>query len=247
MSYTQCVFAKEKIILAADVWCPYNCEPDSKNPGFLIEMAQIIFEEHDIEIEYRLMPWSKALDAVKNGSIHAVVGASKASDRNFIYPDHYQALDVINCYVREEVNWNYSGNASLSGKKLGLILNYKYPYEVSEYIDNLYLETPDKIFFATGNNAVKQNVDSLRDGIIDVYLENANVMDSFISYFKIPDIKKAGSVNVNPTKVYIAFSPEIRKSYIYASMLSRGMVKIRNSGQLADLYKKYGIYTGLEK
>ena len=72
LSCAQFAFAKEKIILAADMWCPYNCEPDSKNPGFLIEMAKIIFEEHDIEIEYRLMPWSKALDAVKNGSIHAI-------------------------------------------------------------------------------------------------------------------------------------------------------------------------------
>ena len=66
--------AKEKIILAADYWCPYNCDPEDKNPGYLVELAQKAFEIYDIDVEYRLMPWSEGLLAVKEGRINGVIG-----------------------------------------------------------------------------------------------------------------------------------------------------------------------------
>jgi polar amino acid transport system substrate-binding protein len=245
--FSNVVFAKETIIMASDMWCPYNCDPKSTEPGFLIEIAQNIFAKENISIEYRLMAWSDALEALDKGEIHAVAGASKTDDRDFVYPDNYQALEVVNCYVRNDMDWYYAGINSIANKKLGLILNYKYPYEVSLYIDKTYPIHPENFLFSTGDNAVAANINNLKNGKTEIYLENSNVMDAYLSKSPDIEIKEAGSVNSIPTEIYIAFSPKIRKSYIYASILSEGMADLRNSGKLSELYRKYGIYNGLTR
>ena len=36
----------DEISLRADLWCPYTCDPQAKNPGFMIEIAkEILFED----------------------------------------------------------------------------------------------------------------------------------------------------------------------------------------------------------
>ena len=30
----------DEVVLLADAWCPYNCEPGSDTPGFMIEIAR---------------------------------------------------------------------------------------------------------------------------------------------------------------------------------------------------------------
>jgi polar amino acid transport system substrate-binding protein len=245
--FSNLVFAKERIVIASDMWCPYNCDPKSANQGFLIEIARNIFEKQNISVEYRLMPWSDALEALENGEIHAIAGASKTDDRDFIYPENYQALEVVNCYIRKDMDWYYAGINSISGKILGLTLNYKYPYEVSLYIDETFPIHPENFLFSTGENAVAANINNLKNGKAEIYLENANVMDAYLSHNPDVEIKEAGSVNSVPTEIYIAFSPKIKKSHIYAKILSDGMMELRNSGHLSGLYKKYGVYTGFAK
>jgi polar amino acid transport system substrate-binding protein len=245
--FSNLVFAKETITIASDMWCPYNCDPKSDNPGFLIEIAKSIFEKQNIAIEYRLMSWSDSLEALENGEIHAIVGASKTDDRDFVYPENYQALEVVNCYIKKDMDWYYAGINSISGKKLGLILNYKYPYEISTYIDEVFPIHPENFLFSTGENAVAANINNLKNSATEIYLENSNVMDAYLAKNPDVELKEAGSVNSAPTEIYIAFSPKIKKSHIYAALLSDGMAELRNSGKLSELYKKYGIYTGFTK
>jgi len=40
-------------------------------------------------------------------------------------------------------------------------------------------------------------------------------------------------------KAYIAFSPKLQTSKKYAKILSKGMVEIKESGQLDEIIKKY--------
>ena len=34
----------ETVTLRADVWCPFNCEPDAASPGYMIEIAKAALE-----------------------------------------------------------------------------------------------------------------------------------------------------------------------------------------------------------
>lgn len=51
----QCARA-ETITIVADPWCPYNCEPGSDEPGFMVEIARRVFAEAGIEVRYETVP-----------------------------------------------------------------------------------------------------------------------------------------------------------------------------------------------
>ena len=66
--------SKVTLTLAADNWCPFNCQPNSTYPGYMIEIAQQVFAEYNININYQVIPWSRALRLCRAGIISAVVG-----------------------------------------------------------------------------------------------------------------------------------------------------------------------------
>jgi ABC-type nitrate/sulfonate/bicarbonate transport system substrate-binding protein len=61
--------AAEVVTMAADVWCPYNCRPDTEHPGFAIEMARAILEPQGRKVEYIVIPWARTLEEVRAGKI----------------------------------------------------------------------------------------------------------------------------------------------------------------------------------
>jgi hypothetical protein len=36
----------ETIIIKGDEWCPFNCQSNGKNKGYMIDLAKIIFERN---------------------------------------------------------------------------------------------------------------------------------------------------------------------------------------------------------
>jgi hypothetical protein len=75
-----------QIVLGADQWCPYNCTPKSKMPGFVVEIAQVVFAQSNITNDYRVFPWPRAIDMAKRGEIDVVIGATKAEVPKFFFP-----------------------------------------------------------------------------------------------------------------------------------------------------------------
>ena len=65
----------DEITLAADLWCPYNCQPKEENPGFLIEIAKYSLEKQGHTVKYHLVPWQRAIRMVRKGQYHGLVGS----------------------------------------------------------------------------------------------------------------------------------------------------------------------------
>ncbi len=57
----------ETITLIADEWCPYNCDPESDYPGYIVEIANAIYKVAGYQVQYQNVPWSRALKAVTEG------------------------------------------------------------------------------------------------------------------------------------------------------------------------------------
>lgn len=68
------ISAADTIILVADKWCPYNCTPETERPGFLVEIARRAFELAGHKLEYRLMPWKRAVTEAKRGNVNGIIG-----------------------------------------------------------------------------------------------------------------------------------------------------------------------------
>lgn len=239
------VLAQEKmaqrpvITIAADEWCPINCNPQSEQPGIGIEIAKAVFVRAGYRVNYVVMPWKEALAQVREGKVDAVVGASKSDDPGLVFPvsSLYSISDDF--YVLSGNPWRYQGMQSLVKRRVGVIEGYGYGNVIAKYISE-NRRVNGAIFFASGEEALKENIDRLLAGKIDVLVESRAVMDYTLRQLALSDrIIWAGGVMQGP--VYLAFSPALAASRQRAQQLDAGYLQLRNSGQLQRMYNAYGL------
>ncbi|MBV1909516.1 MAG: transporter substrate-binding domain-containing protein [Kangiellaceae bacterium] len=231
----------DKIILAADYWCPINCQPESSQEGFMVDIAKRIFKENGHQVKYIIVPWNRTIRMVRAGKIHGAIGPYIEDSPDFIFPENELAMIGFSVFVKKNSNWNYSGISSLEKLRLGVVANYSYGEELDLYIEK-NKDNVDRIHVIHGDTPVKQNMKMLLYGRIDAIVATQPVFlhVSNKSYAKA-QFRLAGEIN-SPKKAYIAFSPALPTSKRYAKILSDGISELRKSGELTEILSKYGLY-----
>lgn len=220
-----------QITLVADTWCPYNCEPNSELPGFMVEAATMILGAAGHEVKYALInDWDQAIVDAREGKYNGIVGASISDGRDFLYPDESMGVSRNLLYVRKGDGWKYTGTASLEGKKAVALSGYTYGDEVDGWLkDNaLFMDT------------LEQAVEALLSGQADVLFENEYVMSLFALQNNIQEsIEEAG--HLESDNVYVAFSPAFPESKEYVKILTEGLKTMKADGSWKALLDKYGL------
>ena len=220
-----------QIVLVADEWCPYNCEPGDAMPGVLVEAATTILGAAGLEVKYELTDdWDAALEATREGKFDGVVGAAHEDAPDFIFPDEEMAVSKNAIYVRKGDAWRYAGVDSLEGKTAVGITSYSYGEEVDEWMEEkaLYVDS------------LEQAVEALLGGKADVLFENEYVMSLFALQNHLGEaIESAGELESDI--VYVAFSPAIAESKGYAEILAKGLKEMKADGSWKALLQKYGL------
>lgn len=229
----------DHIVIAADRWCPINCEPDSEAPGIMVEIAQQVFTRAGHDVEYRLMPWARAIQEARQGKITGIIGAFIGDAPDFIFPDtELMTISGSAFFVPKDSQWVYEGPSSLSDVILGAILQYDYGETLDSYIEK-HKDTR-QVQIISGENPLERNIQKLLLGRIDVIIESPPVFWYTASQMGVKDsLKFAGQASA-AEKCFIAFSPAIDKSEVYARILSDGVDKLRQSGKLQEILRKYG-------
>jgi polar amino acid transport system substrate-binding protein len=227
------------ISIRADSWPPYNDEPGSAAPGYMIEIAELIFADKGHVIDYQLMPWTRSLDGVRKGTYDAVVGTDSEESPDFVFPKESFGTYQSAYFVAKSSSWKYAGIESLSKVRLGIIDGYGY-YEA---LDN-YIEKNKKtrsLFAATGDDALPKLLKMLKAGRIDAIVEDVNVMRQVLQEQQlVGDIVDAG-LSEESSSLAIAFSPAKASSGQYARIFDEGIVKLRKSGKLQEILARYGL------
>ncbi len=228
--------------MVADSWCPYNCEPGSDAPGFMVEIAQRAFAEHGVEVNYRIMPWLRALHAVQKGTFDGVIGASKVEAPGFKFPAIAQGQMRNGFWVENSSNWSYSGISSLRDLRLGVIGGYSYGEQIEAYIHDQV--NASRVTILSGDDPLLRGASMLIRKRIDALLEDEYVMRHWISANNFQNrFVLAGSVQNTDmfSEVYIAFSPAGARSDTYTRWITEYMNEARHTGELAEILHKYGI------
>lgn len=234
------IIKADTITIAADNWCPINCDPKSARPGFMIEIAQVILAKHGHTIVYKPMPWARTLISVRKGEVNGAIGAYIEDAPDFIFPENEQAMVNMAIYSNKENSWRYKGLSSLDSIRLGVIKDYSYLSEMDDYIKK-HKGNPEKIAIAYGNYALESHILLLLSGRLDAFIETDMVLWNAAVRLGVDDkIKMAGKLTA-PAKAYIAFSPALANSKAYAKILSEGMNEIRKTGELDKILAKYGL------
>ena len=226
------------IELRADEWCPYNCTPGSERPGYMIELAREALGLFGHQLNYETMNWPRSIQFARTGRINGIVGAVPDEAPDLLFGPALGAYrDVVAFRVGEVVDI-YSESA-IEGLRVGAINGYDYGGPISAHIEK-HKDNPAIIQFASGDQALENNLRKLAAGRLDAVAEVHDVLVHTINSLGMNDefeIFMAEEFD----EVYIAFSPELASSEVYIAQLAEGLARLRSSGRYAEILSHYGL------
>lgn len=231
--------AARTITLAADPWCPINCEPGAPLEGYVIEAARQIFSQAGIDVEYRISPWSRVLLDVENGHLDGAVGVYGTEAPDLVYPDVEIGLSDNGFFVRKDFEWEYNGLESIKNVRVAFISDYDYGPPFLEYLQNN--PGSPNVTMTRGSDALERSFLMLVNSRVDVVINDVAVGQHFLTHFPDRDkVRYAGAQGL-PEPVYLAFSPKNPASQEYARIFTEGWRQLRASGELARILGRYGL------
>ena len=234
----------EVISIRADQWCPYNCKPGADKPGYMIEIAQVVFKKAGHTVDYQELNWSRAILETREGKHAAIVGAAKGDAPDFMFPDEPLGVMQNVFWAKKGTTWRFQGVESLQQVRLGVIQDYDYGEIINAYVEEHQKNTL-QVQIVSGTDGLEINIRKLERGRINVTLEDQNVFAMKASELGklelFENIGPGGEQSVEENFVYLAFSPANPKSKEYAQILSEGIKAIRASGDLQRILARYGL------
>jgi polar amino acid transport system substrate-binding protein len=231
----------QTVILAADSWYPFNGNPKSELPGYIVEVAQKILEKKNFKVEYKVMPWARAIAEMMAGRINGIIGATHEEVENAIFPIECLGLASNAFFIRSDSSWQFKDESSLTTVVLGGITDYSYGSLIQAYIKKNQ-NNSKLIQLSSGESALEQNIKKLLMKRIDALVETPEVFWSQIKAMGLSNdsFSNAGSTG-EKEPLYIAFSPKKENSKQLAELLSAGILELRRSGELKEILARYGI------
>lgn len=237
---------KRTIIIAADIWCPINCEPNAVRLGVGVDLARRVFEKQGYKIQYVVMPWTQALAEVRAGRVHAVIGANSTDDPRLIFPTNPICEIDDDFYVLADNPWQYTGPLSLVGMRLGVAEDYGYSNELAAHIERSK-NIPAAVQWVTGNDALQANIQKLLRKEIDMLVDGGPIVEWKLKEMGLADkIRHAGTIRQDFMRtdqgfVFLAFSPRRKESAELARVYDEGIDQLKGKGHLDVIYQNYGM------
>lgn len=228
------------IRIGADIWYPFNGEPDSPKPGYMIELASRIWSEAGHSVDYQVMPWERAIDEARAGELDCIVGTTLDEAPDFLFPDQPLGMDESYIFVLKNNDWEYTGIPSLAEIRIGIVGGYSYDDgEFDDYVASQVGSPTVQVM--KGNNALDQNLRKLISRRIDALVESPMVMHARLQQIEdAPAVRVAGRIG-SVTPLYIACSPSNPMAATYVRELNDGIVRMRISGELERLLDGYNL------
>lgn len=226
------------IRLRADLWCPYNCQPGTDRPGYMVEIATEVFAAAGHGVEYRTMNWVRSLEEARRGTVDGVIGANAVEAEGFVLPVPLgRAQDAY--AMRRGSRFDPEVTDPFQGIVIGAIRGYVYGGRLTDHI-RAHGEDPTRVQLLAGDDALEKNLRKLVAGRVDLVPDDSNWLRLVIH-----DLGLADAIQIvhedEPILQYIAFSPANPKSPVYASLLSEGVARLRASGRLRAILDRYGL------
>lgn len=229
----------ETITITADQWCPYNCEPGSEKPGYVVELAREIFAEHGIDVEYVNMPWSRALQAGADGEVEGVIAVSfQPETEEMVLPDEPIVLYEIQAVTAADNDWSYAGVDSLDGDMtVAAIEGYNYGDNFMEWQE----ANEDRFVINRGDGALEQNLRMVAAGRADFTLDGVNVLRYTMDQMGTSqEFRFAGTVG-DAVPLYLGFSKKAGDAESWGAIWTEGVREMREDGRLQEILAKYDV------
>lgn len=241
---TSCLFsasvvAAEPIRLVGDEFCPYNCDPASGKPGYMVEVLEEIFAAQGLTINYRLKPWSRAVQVVANGGAHVLLANTYNSA-----PDKRLQLvmgEDSTCFLTRHTDpWRFTDVTALQQHRIGVIQGYH--YDAGGPLDQYLRSNHPQVYLAKGELPLRGLMSMLLQERIDLVLDNCNVLKRKVSKMDIAEqTRLAGTLPGYHADLHIAFSPADPDAEQLMALVRDGLAELRRNGRLAAILQTYNV------
>jgi len=234
--FSQVLWADD-IVITADPWCPYLCEPESDMPGFMVEIAQQVFKKAGHNLIYKHEPWARALRNSRMGTNNGSIGAYKSDAPDHIFTAEELGVSTTLFFIKKGTAWRYNSTVSLEKITIGVIRGYSYGGELDAYVKK-HQKNWKKVQISDSLHSL---VKKLLAGRIDTFPDDRMVVNWYVKKNNLSGKLQEAGLAVDSEKLYIAFSPKLKSSQKYAEILSNGIGEFRKNGQLSKILSRYGL------
>ncbi len=230
--------ATKTLTIAADTWCPYNCDPSSDDKGFMVEIVRDALAANDYQMNYQTMPWTDALMATISGQVDGVIGAAPSEAKGLILAGEPVGQNMTCLYTRADDPYRFQSGSSLRGRRIGAATGYLYGGVIDQYIDANRADY-NLVQLTGGSKPLLENYRKLTDRRVDTLVENYLVMEFSIKKYRFKSVRVAGCDE--PGFLHVAFSPRRPDAGRLAEFINGGIRDLRRSGSLQEILSRYKV------
>jgi polar amino acid transport system substrate-binding protein len=228
-----------QVVLAADPWCPHNCEAGSTVEGYMVDILRQAFALQDISVNYVNMSWARALQQARSHRVDGIIGVFAGDASDFLFPEEALGYSETMFFAHPDSHWTYEGLKSLENRTLLVISDYFYAPGISQYINN-NRHQQDLVWELSGEQPLTRAITLIGQKRANLLFEDRQVMAWTLR--KRPDLPKLrSSGNIYAAPVYAAFAPAHPHAQALARILSDGVRHLRATGELKRIYQSYGL------
>ncbi|WP_197431070.1 substrate-binding periplasmic protein [Aliiruegeria sabulilitoris] len=228
----------DTIELRGDQWCPFNCQPGSERPGFMVEIAREALALYGHTVNYEIMNWARSLEYVHSGRINGVIGTDKDESPDLVFGPPIGTYQEAVAFRAGEAR-QIDSTETIEGQRVGAIKGYEYISVIADYMDQ-NSSSSELVQTLSGDTALEQNLRKLLARRVDLVPEERSVLAYTLSTLSITsDVEIALDPEISD--LFIAFSPELENSETYATQLASGLEQLRASGRVAEIMSLYGL------
>ncbi|MDT8989459.1 transporter substrate-binding domain-containing protein [Curvibacter sp. APW13] len=222
--------------IRADHWCPYNCTPGTDRPGYMIEILQRTAAKHGHTLDYRLMPWPRALQQAREGLITGVVGMV-ASNREGLLLSDKMGVDATCVFVLKGSTLRYRRVSDLdSFGRIGIVEGYGYPDEFMQW----QKRHARQVQAVAGENTLQMQAKKLTSQRIEAFVENVNVVRH--SESEVPELRWVGNAGcMQEEDLYFGYSKKVPHAASIKQMVDQELAAMKKNGELNKLLEKYRV------
>ncbi|NOH73388.1 amino acid ABC transporter substrate-binding protein [Vibrio pectenicida] len=233
-----------EVILSADLWCPYTCEPSAKDKGILVDAIESILQQSGHKLDYQLVNWARAIKMTRSGKYDGIVGAYISDAPDFVFHTEPIQISKMCFFVKKNDQWKYFGKDTLKNRKISVVNAYSYGEYFDNYIVKNHNQGDKSIVQISGMDITQTRVEQLNSNQIDTVLEDWRVFPYNISNYKknneVQGDMEFKNVGCLPGEgLYIALSPSSNTSKGYAEIINKGLKQLADSGKLNEIISRY--------
>lgn len=230
--------SQDRLIVAADIRCPFSCSALQTLPGYTVEVLRAIYEPLGITVDYRVISAVKAIELAERNEIDAVIGIRPEMAPRLRVPA-YEIGMISQAYVmRKGAKWRYDGIESLRKITLGMPYNYYINYEFGKYIEANKFNRK-RIIFGGGGDPVLDNLRFILRNRVDIAINDKTVLGYNIRKNKFQEQLEVVDVLGKPQPIYVAFRPQINPQIIKS--FDAGMQLFSLTPKFQRILWRYGV------